>query len=173
MPFWQLFYHIVWTTKNREPLLTPDIEAFVYNALRTKAAGLGGVVFALNGMPDHVHLVASVPPNIALARFIGQIKGVASAKLNQSGLASVRFAWQEEYGVFSLDGKRLPPHVAYVENQKQHHTQGSMIPVLERSTGEGVHLVRESSPDYEVDAQAWCAFTSSATIPADLPPSSP
>ena len=57
MPYWQLFYHIVWSTKNREPLLTPEIEPIIYGYLRAKAIGLGAVVFALNGVLDHVHLV--------------------------------------------------------------------------------------------------------------------
>ena len=55
MPYWQLFYHIVWTTKNREPLLAPTIESIVHEFLRSKATELGATVFALNGTADHVH----------------------------------------------------------------------------------------------------------------------
>ncbi len=73
MPYWQLFYHIVWATKNREPLLTPDVESIIHGYLRAKAIGLGAVVFALNGVLDHVHLAAAIPPAVAVARFIGQI----------------------------------------------------------------------------------------------------
>lgn len=49
MPYCQLYYHFVWTTKLRRPLLTPKIEPIIYNYLRTKAIELGGLVFALNG----------------------------------------------------------------------------------------------------------------------------
>ena len=160
MPYWQLFYHLVWATKAREPLLTPEVEAFVYNALRAKAAGLGAVVFALNGIADHTHLVASVPPSVAVATFVGQVKAVASVKLNQSGISKVHFAWQEEYGAFSFDGKRLPYYVAYVEKQKEHHAAGTTFPVLERLGGEGVRLVREDVLSYGngvamPDVDAW------------------
>jgi len=55
VPYWQLFYHIVWTTKNRGPLLTPTIEPLVHEFLRSKAIGLGATVFTLNGTADHVH----------------------------------------------------------------------------------------------------------------------
>jgi REP element-mobilizing transposase RayT len=48
MPYWQLFYHIVWSTKDREPLLTPDVEPIIHGFLRSKAIGLEAVVFALN-----------------------------------------------------------------------------------------------------------------------------
>ena len=50
----------------------------------------------------------------------------------------------EEYGVFSFDGKRLPNYIAYVERQKEHHTQHTTIPILERTEGEMIGLLRES-----------------------------
>jgi REP-associated tyrosine transposase len=133
MPYWQLFYHLVWATKNRELLLTPDVEPIVHEFLRDKAIGLGATVFALNGMADHVHLVVAVPPKIAVATFVGQVKGVASAKLNKLDPIPSRFFWQDEYGAFSLDRKRLPSHIAYVELQKERHAQGTVIPALERT----------------------------------------
>ena len=133
MPYWQLFYHVVWSTKNREPLLTPELEPLVYELVRSKTSNLEGKIFALNGMRDHVHLVASIPPKVAVATFIGQVKAFVSTRINQSQLVSFPFAWQEEYGLFSFDKKRLPHHVAYVERQKEHHAQGTLIPLLERT----------------------------------------
>ena len=100
MPFWQLFYHIVWATRYRAPILTPDIEPLIYNLLQAKAISLGGHVYALNGAYDHVHLIAAVPPKIALANFIGQIKAVASTKYNQAHLYAPPFFWQK--GIFHL-----------------------------------------------------------------------
>jgi putative transposase len=129
MPLWKLFYHCVWSTKNREPLLTCDVEPLVHGYLCGNAVDLGATVFALNGTEDHVHMVVSIPPKIAVARFIGQVKAVASTRLNKSG-KGVLF-WQEEYGVFSLDEKRLPTCIAYVERQKQHHSENTAQPMLE------------------------------------------
>ena len=148
MPYWQLFYHIVWTTKNRLPLLTPEVEPVIYGFLRSKAIGLGATLFALNGVADHVHMVAAIPPRIAVAKFIGQVKAVASTKFNKSGLSGDSFFWQEEYGVFSFDGKRLPNFIAYVERQKEHHAQKTAIPVLERSDDMTVKFARESESTY-------------------------
>jgi Transposase and inactivated derivatives len=95
--------------------------------LRGKATALGATVYAINGMPDHVHLVAAVPPNLSLASFIGQVKGSCSTRVNKSG-AHDRFQWQDEYAAFSFDAKRLPPIVAYVDNQKTHHAQSGLTP---------------------------------------------
>ncbi len=155
MPYSQLFYHIVWTTKNREPLLTPKVEPVIYGFLRSKAIGLGATLFALNGTADHVHMVASIPPKIAVATFIGQVKGVASTKFNKSGLSETPFFWQEEYGVFSFDGKRLPNYIAYVENQKKHHAENNILRILERSDDGIVQMVRESQAQYVTRADDW------------------
>ena len=156
MPYWQLFYHLVWSTKHREPLITPDVESIIYELLRTKAIGLGATVFAINGMSDHTHVVAAIPPKIAVARFTGQIKGVTSTKFNKMGLPH-KLYWQDEYGAFSFDAKRLPNYIAYVERQKEHHANNSTIPVLERQSGEVRRLLRESGPIYALDDEGWRA----------------
>jgi putative transposase len=155
MPYWQLFYHMVWTTKNRLPLLTAEVEPVIYGFLRSKAIGLGATLFALNGVADHVHMVAAIPPRIAVAKFIGQVKAVASTKFNKSGLSGDSFFWQEEYGVFSFDGKRLPNFIAYVERQKEHHAQKTTLPVLERSDDMAVKFARESESTYALEESDW------------------
>ncbi len=155
MPYWQLFYHIVWTTKNRMPLLTSDIEPIIYGFLRSKAVGLGATLFALNGTSDHVHMVVAIPPRIAIAKFIGQVKAVASTKFNKSGDGNDLFFWQEEYGVFSFDGKRLPNFISYVERQKEHHAQMTTIPVLERADDMAVKIAHEAQSSYALEEDEW------------------
>jgi REP element-mobilizing transposase RayT len=155
MPYWQLFYHFVWTTKNREPLLTPSVEPIIFGFLRSKAIGLGGNLFALNGDEDHVHMVVSVPPKIAVSKFIGQVKGVASTRFNKSGHGTTPFFWQAEYGAFTFDRKRLPNYIAYVEHQKEHHNRGTAIPILERADSGGIRSMHEPQPSYYVEEPAW------------------
>jgi putative transposase len=155
MPYWQLFYHIVWPTKDRLPLLTMDVETRIHDLLRGKAIGLGATVFALNGVLDHVHMVVAIPPKIAVAKFIGQIKAVASTKFNKSGVGEIPFFWQEEYGVFSFDGKRLPNYIAYVERQKEHHALGTVIPILERTDDMAVRFTHEATISYAVEDETW------------------
>lgn len=156
MPYWQLFYHLVWATKRRQPLLTTTVEPIIYDFLRAKAIGLGATLFALNGVLDHVHMVVAIPPKIAVATFVGQIKAVASTKFNKTEYGrSHPFFWQEEYGAFSFDRKRLPPIIAYVERQKEHHAQNSTIAVLERLDDLGVQMLKEPAANYVVDEAAW------------------
>ena len=157
MPYWQLFYHLVWSTKDRHPLFTPQVEKHIYGYLTSKAVGLKGVVYTIGGTTDHVHMVVSIPPAISVSKFVGQIKGAASTRFNKSGISDVPFKWQDEYGAFSFDAKRLPNYIAYVERQKEHHAEGTIIPILERMTSENVgpRLVREDVSFYVTEADSW------------------
>ncbi|MBC7249978.1 MAG: IS200/IS605 family transposase [Anaerolineae bacterium] len=133
MPYWRLFYHIVFATKNREPLITPDIEDELHSYLTGKATALGAIVYAVNGIEDHVHVIASVPPKIALSDFIGQVKGAASHHINHlPGRTGPLFDWQRGYGVLSFGQKQLDWVASYARDQKMHHRDGTVVAVLER-----------------------------------------
>jgi hypothetical protein len=70
--------------------------------------------------------------------------------------ADAPFAWQEEYGAFTFDGKRLPNVIAYVERQKEHHARQTIIPRLERAEGDANRpILRETRLDYLADDEAW------------------
>jgi putative transposase len=92
---------------------------------------LGVQVFALNGIEDHVHLVVSVPPSLAIASLVGQVKATAATQFNKAYTAYPPFFWQQEYGAFTFDSKRLSYHVDYVLAQKEHHRRGTVISALE------------------------------------------
>jgi REP-associated tyrosine transposase len=133
MPFYRLFYHFVWTTKNRLPLITPDNQEPIYGSIRAKTQELNGIVHALNSMPDHVHLLVTIPPTIALAEFMRQVKGSSSHLASHLPSAQDPFAWQSEYGVLSISESHLPAVVRYVECQQQHHADQSLDQRLEAS----------------------------------------
>ena len=155
MPYWQLYYHLVWATKDRAPLITRDVEAQVHHLLRQKMIDLEAVVFALNGMPDHVHVVVSIPPKISVAHFVGQIKAVSATKFNRTAADGLHLVWQGEYGAFSFDGKRLPNYIGYVERQKAHHQANTTLAILERYDGAGPQLLHEPGAHYVTDDAAW------------------
>ena len=89
------------------------------------------MVYAVGGIEDHVHLVASVPPSIALSEFVGQVKGNSSHFVNHEIKPDYHFVWQGEYGVVSFGGKQLDMVVKYVKNQRQHHGARTTIAFLE------------------------------------------
>ncbi len=91
MPYWRTFYHIVWATKQRAPLITPEVEALIFPSIVHKACEVGTIVYALNGVADHVHLAVAIPPRIAVAPFVGDLKGRSSFIVGQR--LDMAFAW--------------------------------------------------------------------------------
>lgn len=87
---------------------------------------------AIGGVDDHIHLIVSIPPNIAVAEFIKRIKGSSSHYLNNGlGYAIEPFSWQGGYGVFSVSNNQLDKAIEYVKNQKVHHQNGTTFAALE------------------------------------------
>ena len=78
MPYTRLFYHVVWATKGRQPLINEANREPIIRGIAAKVISLNGICHAVNAVSDHVHLVATVPPSMAISRFIGQIKGSSS-----------------------------------------------------------------------------------------------
>ena len=136
MAYWQLYYHVVWTTKLRQPLFTPELEADLHQYLRGKAIELGAIVHAVGGIEDHVHAALSIPPRLAIATHIGQLKGASSHWVTHVSPYKLPFAWQEGYGVLSFAKRSLPSVVRYILNQRQHHYGGQLIAEMERTESE-------------------------------------
>jgi putative transposase len=130
MTLWRTYYHIVWATRDRLPLITPDREPSLYQNILQTIHILESQCHAIGGMPDHIHLIVSIPPKIAIAEFVKRIKGSSARYINQSESIQT-FAWQREYSVFSLGSKQTDRAIAYVNQQKQHHQTATLINSLE------------------------------------------
>jgi putative transposase len=132
MAHWRLFYHLIWTTKNRESLLTVDIEQNVYRFLHAEASKMYVPFFVVGGTEDHVHVLAAVRPAISPAEFVKQLKGSSSRLI---GLEFKRpFQWQQGYGVFSVSEQDVPRVAAYVRGQKKHHAEGTVMDEWEETS---------------------------------------
>lgn len=132
MPYWRLFYHIVWATKDRLPLIELAWETDLYGYIWGKATALECIPHAIGGMSEHIHVAISIPPKLSVATLIGQLKGASSRHVNQNHAAG-SFGWQAEYGVLSFAEKALPSIVDYVNNQKTHHTENTLNQSMENS----------------------------------------
>lgn len=124
-----LYYHIVWATKDRCPFILPEIEPQLYNYIIHKSKEFNCNIHAVNGMSDHLHLIVSIPPTLAVAEYIRKIKGSSSNYLNK--ILTNRFLWQNGYGVFTVGVKNLDIAINYVQNQKVHHATRNIIKMLE------------------------------------------
>jgi putative transposase len=139
MTLWRTYYHFVWSTGDRMALITPDRESLLYEYIGQKSRFLEVQLHAIGGMPDHIHPIVSIPPKMAIAEFVKCIKGSSSHYLNELS-GSKSFAWQREYGVFSLGGQQLDRAIGYVTSQKQRHHNRTLIKMLE---------ITSESPDWQ------------------------
>jgi putative transposase len=132
VPYWRLHYHLVWATKERMPLITPDIEAELRGYLIGKADALEAIVHEVESVDDHIHLVVSIPPKINVSDFVGQLKGASAHHVNHMPNALGSFGWQRGYGAISVSPSGLDKAIDYVRNQKVHHKQNTAIRALAR-----------------------------------------
>ena len=126
----EAYFHLVWGTTRREPMILPRTEPLLYPYIHQKCREKA-FVYALNGMPDHVHLVCSIPASVAVSDFVKLVKGSVSHFINHHPETDpVR--WQRGYGYLTFAKHDLDPVVDYVQNQKTRHAEGRLWPALER-----------------------------------------
>jgi REP element-mobilizing transposase RayT len=119
--FTSLHYHVIFSTKNREPWISQDLEERVWKFLGGIARENGMKALLVGGMPDHVHLALALPPAQSVSKAWQLLKG-GSSKWIKDALAGMRgFAWQDGYGAFTVSKSNLSEVLAYIQNQREHH----------------------------------------------------
>ena len=114
-----LLTHIVFSTKERLPLITNVIKPELLAYIGGLAKELKGKPIIINGMSDHVHILASLPPTISTAEAMRFIKANSSKWVTQKFRKP--FEWQKGYGAFSVSRSNVDAAVKYIQNQEQHH----------------------------------------------------
>ena len=117
-----LFYQIVFSTKERRPLLRDDsVRDSVWRYMAGVANNLEGHALRVGGYFDHVHLLLRIPAKIAVADFIRQLKANTSKHINEEKHATLKFHWQDGYGAFTVSRSKVDTVVAYIDRQMEHH----------------------------------------------------
>jgi putative transposase len=140
-----VFVHLVWATWDRLPLITPAIERPLCRCLEKESQALGCRVLAINGMPDYVHLVATLPATLPVADLAKQAKGATSRFVNDSLRPENLFKWQGDYGAFSISPWDVARALHYVRSQKEHHLCGEVEAEWEQTFEEVEINDRQSS----------------------------
>jgi len=145
MAYWRLYYHLIWATHQRLPLITPSVERQIYGVILNKAREMAIVVYAIGSVEDHVHVVVAIPPKVAVADCIKNFKGASSYYVNHQPGATDKFAWQDGYGALTFGERSLADVIAYVRNQKEHHNGETVRSLYERMSADenGVVIVAE------------------------------
>jgi putative transposase len=120
-----LYNHLIWSTKNREPLINELLETNLYQYISGIIRKKKGSLIKMGGMPDHVHLLIGLEPDIAISNIVKDIKVNSTRWMRNQAPAFSSFAWQEGFGVFSVSKSNTDAVVNYIENQKEHHQSSS------------------------------------------------
>ena len=116
-----LLIHIVFSTKNRENIITPDIQGELYSYVATICKANKSPLLKIGGMQDHIHILLSLSRLVAIAKLVMDIKTNSSKWLKTKDDKFTDFAWQKGYGAFTLGQSAIKQCADYIANQAEHH----------------------------------------------------
>lgn len=122
--------HVVFTTKGRRRLITPELQRRLWGYLGSTAKKLGATVLAVGGVEDHAHLALAIPPDLRLAEIVQKLKANSSRWMSAGDVSN--FAWQEGYAAFSISVSHTSALVKYINEQPQHHKKMTFEEEFER-----------------------------------------
>jgi len=126
-----LLVHCVFSTKDRKPLIPEPMKRKLWAYIGGIARTNNFKALAVGGMPDHVHVLLSLPATLLVAKAVQLIKGGSSKWLNDH-LPRRSFAWQDAYGVFTIGISQVKATVRYINTQEQHHARISFAEEWQR-----------------------------------------
>jgi putative transposase len=116
-----IYVHLIFSTKNRQPLIRPEIE----EELRRYQAGilrdLDSPMIAGGGTADHIHILLRLGRKTSIADVVEELKKSSSKWIKTKGPEFSDFYWQSGYGAFSIGQSGIEDVKCYIANQKEHH----------------------------------------------------
>jgi REP element-mobilizing transposase RayT len=119
------YLHVIFSTKDRRPLIAADLAPRLYEYLAGTARGNKCRLTAAGGVADHVHLLVSLGREIAIADLVRELKAGSSRWVHDTFPEMADFAWQAGYGAFSVSASMLDRVTRYINNQAEHHKKQS------------------------------------------------
>ena len=118
-----LYFHVIWSTKNREPYIRPEFKSKLYDFMGKYISNKKWIPLAINGTEDHVHILIQLFPSYKISEVISCIKSNSSRFIKEN--FDKNFAWQGGYSIFTIDIKLLPKIKNYIARQEEHHKSKS------------------------------------------------
>lgn len=117
----RIWVHLVFSTKNREPLLLQSIRESIIDHIKKIAKSKNIWIDEINGWNDHIHILISLGKDQSISKIAQLIKGESSNWINKNKLTKTHFAWQDDYWAVSLSESHLADLRNYILNQEVHH----------------------------------------------------
>ncbi len=125
--FTQIHIQAVFAVQNRNGVIGKSWKEELYKYITGIIQNHNHKVLAINGMPDHVHVLFGMRPTQTLSDLMQDIKGDSSKWINQKGFVKGKFLWQEGYGAFSYSKSHVDAVIDYIKNQEAHHKKKTFI----------------------------------------------
>ena len=117
----QIHIQFVFAVKHRDGLIHASFKDELYQYISGIIKNNNHKLLAINGMPDHVHVLVGMRPTQSVSDLLQDIKGSSSKWINDKKFLRVRFEWQEGYGAFSYAKSEVNSVIRYIQNQEEHH----------------------------------------------------
>jgi putative transposase len=121
MSYVSSYFHCVFSTKERRPLITPALQHRLWPFMAGIARQNKMQAIEIGGVADHVHVLLSLPATLAPAKALQLLKGGSSKWVHETFPEHRLFAWQEKYGAFSVSVSQLDKIIRYIKGQEAHH----------------------------------------------------
>jgi putative transposase len=121
MSLTKIWIHMVWSTKNRVPVLEKELRGKLFDHINQNAEQKEIQLHAIGGYLDHVHCLINLKPSQTIMEVANLIKGESSYWINRQKFFEDKFAWQKEYYAESIGAKDIGRVMDYILNQEEHH----------------------------------------------------
>jgi REP element-mobilizing transposase RayT len=125
MSYVSSYFHCVFSTKDRRPLITDQLRERLWPYLGGIARENGMKALEIGGVADHIHMLLSVPATMAISKALQLIKGGSSKWVHDTFPDRRLFGWQSEYAAFSVSVSQIDAVANYIRNQEEHHKRQS------------------------------------------------
>jgi REP element-mobilizing transposase RayT len=129
--FYSMHFHLVWGTAGREPFLPGKVRNRLFPYINGITSNVKVKLIEISGMPDHIHLLVGLRPDLTISEFIRVVKANSSKWIHETFPELKDFSWQGGYGAFCVSKSAVPDVVAYIKGQEEHHRTRSFKEELE------------------------------------------
>jgi len=131
--FYEMYIHLIWSTKARENLITSEIEKDIIEIIKTKCIKYNCTPIAIGNTTNHIHLLLSISPKTNIELFVKEAKGSTSYFVNHH--KDCALYWQDGYGAISVSKSGMKYVVDYILHQKEHHSDiFKLVNILEKNS---------------------------------------
>jgi REP element-mobilizing transposase RayT len=134
---------VIFAVSGRQSLIDPKNNDELQKYIVGIVSGQNQKLIVINNMPDHLHLLVGLRPDLSLSELVRDVKANSSKFINQKRWCAGRFSWQEGFGAFSYSRSQLGTVIRYIENQQTHHTRRTF-------REEYVELLEKFKVEYDV-----------------------